>query len=73
MMDWQPIETAPRDGTGILLYYAGIGAIEGEWYAKYGGEWSVVTIDAHGCGCCSGDSDQPVAWMPLPEPPEDSK
>lgn len=67
---WQPIETAPKDGTSILLYYPDSGVIEGMWYERYGGRWSVVSIDQHGCGCCYDDSDRPTAWMAIPEPPE---
>jgi hypothetical protein len=36
MMEWQPIESAPRDGTSILILADGM-AIEA-WYAQ--GEWS---------------------------------
>jgi hypothetical protein len=30
-MDWRPIDTAPRDGTHILLRTADFGAVEGWW------------------------------------------
>lgn len=73
---WRPIETAPKDGTSILLYYPDSGVIEGMWFERYengnGGQWSVVSIDQHGCGCCADDSDQPTHWMPLPAPPKDT-
>ena len=71
MNEWQPIETAPKDGTRILAffaleendeYYAQIVIIRWSYYkrwesADYGGE-----IDYE------FDS-QPTHWMPLPNPP----
>ena len=67
--DWQPIETAPKDGTHILLYVEG-SVIEGYWYS-YWEEWEVVALSSHGCGCCSCGNDDPLYWMPLPEVPDE--
>jgi hypothetical protein len=66
MTQWQPIETAPKDGTPILVYMEE-SIIEAEW--KYEQWWPVV-LPSHGCGCCSHDNDEPTHWMPLPEPPK---
>ena len=77
MSDWKPIDTAPKDGTKILLYEDGI--IEGyfevnEKYIKdhkaWGGEgyWKSLWTPEHGCGCC-GDDNEPTHWMPLPKGP----
>ncbi len=72
-MDWQPIETAPRDGTEILLWApdyshrAGIGAwcdVIGAWSADIGSMEDGVAV-------FEGDCDGPSHWMPLPAPPED--
>lgn len=76
MSKWQPIETAPKDGTHILgLFDEGV--IETWWRvnvrddgSEYGHEWDAITLSSHGCGCCSWENDPPKAWMPLPEPPE---
>lgn len=66
MMEWQPIETAPNDGTRFLVYRPNRVIIEacvpdgygcGDWYFE-GVMWSGVAnaMDA-------------THWMPLPEPP----
>ncbi len=57
-MNWQPIETAPKDGTEILLtdgHYKRTG-----WYAKRIGVWS---MDA------AVSLAMPTHWAPLPAPP----
>ena len=70
-MNWQPIETAPRDGTEILLY---VGTLCHDYgVAWWNGEWWEM-----GSRECAGMKDRfdvefgaPTHWMPLPEPPED--
>lgn len=69
MSDWRPIETAPRDGSLVLLF----SPIQprtiaiGWWHssnvtvAATGGWWG-----AHGVGAYRG----PTHWMPLPDPPK---
>lgn len=55
---WQPIETAPKDGTEILLtdgHWKRTG-----WWAKRIGSWS---IDA------AVSLTMPTLWAPLPDPP----
>ena len=65
---WKPIDTAPKDGTYVLVYNN-----DGYVYdANYdGGKWRFASADQHGCGCCSGDYDRPTHWMPLPDKPEE--
>ncbi len=68
---WQPIETATKDGTRLLLWAAGSAADEievGYWSTSvwtYGGGW----IN------CENRSDtvvlKPTHWMPLPMPPNE--
>lgn len=55
-MTWQPIETAPRDGSEILCYEDGM--VRVCW------NFGTNTWDF-------GDSimDNPTHWMPLPAPP----
>lgn len=61
---WQPIETAPKDGTPVLVYDAnwcgnmGPRVTPAGWapYTDGGGYWPGVT--------------EPTHWQPLPAPPE---
>lgn len=74
MSEWRPIETAPKDGTPVLLYvkeYSSTVTIEGWWQGGLDGNWACVWLDVHGCGCCSGSDPNPTHWMPLPPPPGD--
>ena len=64
-MEWQPIDTAPRDGTNILLFVCG-SVIEG-WWCEQWNDWEVVCLSSHVCG--SIDDGTPTHWMPLPDPP----
>ncbi len=60
-MDWQPIETAPRDGT-YLLGYDGepivIIAYESGW--EYGDNFIAGNVN---------EKPRPTHWIPLPAPP----
>ena len=71
-MEWQPIETAPKDGTVIILYRNRKGVesvVVAEWCAEellY--EWRGYCQD---WGENSWPDDYFEKLMPLPEPPED--
>jgi hypothetical protein len=73
-MEWRTIESAPKDGTHVLLLADGL-AIEGWWqaYKTFFGEeksrWEPATLNCHGCGCCAGGDPKPTHWMPLPVKP----
>jgi hypothetical protein len=77
MSDWQPIETAPKDGTYILLFVR----------TSWGGPeihkacWEDNTYDVKcEAWCIANSTDRdyntsdevecPTHWMPLPAPPE---
>ena len=67
-MEWQPIETAPKDGTRILLAWGGATVV---------GFYLDNTSDSHPWGWkgWTVPSMEPTPrglithWMPLPEPP----
>ena len=59
-IEWQPIETAPKDGTRVLLVID-----HGEWGDKvWTGLWADGWIISYG-----KTSNKPTHWMPLPVPP----
>ena len=60
---WQPIETAPKDGGYIILAWPSESMIA-KWLdnATWQG-WSVPSLILKPAG-------NPTHWMPLPEPPE---
>jgi hypothetical protein len=61
-MEWQPIETAPKDGTDILVFCKIRRVLRGFWDEARGGQWSewpgrqAIEFPTH--------------WQPLPEPPK---
>ena len=70
-MTWQPIDTAPKDSTRILVVYRRCvftddtrnKRVVREAYC-FGGPWRLVT------GYELEGGEQPTHWMPLPEPPK---
>ncbi len=74
-MNWQPITTAPKDGTAVLAF----------WRNKHGGPdgWGVVQYSEgvdpwdgspgwHEQGNRENAYGEPDYWMPLPSPPQAS-
>ena len=80
-MEWRPIESAPKDGTHLLLY----GRIEWEDYGDEGDPpeivvgyydvdewdfkegWVLVNANPYTDFC------HPTHWMPRPAPPEQNE
>lgn len=67
VIDWRPIETAPKDGTRIRILVDGIvdHPLEARWCPDGGGGWPWLV---------SGSDDRwnvklVTHWMPLPEAP----
>jgi hypothetical protein len=67
MTEWQLIETAPMDGTQVLLYCPDNipfdAFIVGGWYDVEDCKW----IEA---ACGSYPDAEPTHWMPLPRRPQ---
>ena len=64
-MTWREIDTAPKDGTHVLLYFPdGEGAHEGWWAWTRPDRWWVANT------CYECEFGEPTRWMPLPEPPK---
>ena len=73
-MSWQPIETAPKDGTLVILYGGYFGVSLGSWreddyLAERGEMWLDNSYDEYSTGFASWPL-EPSHWMPLPPPPE---
>jgi hypothetical protein len=77
---WQPIETAPRDGTWLLLAGGECDydessdnkgrIVSAQWTTKRNsstakGHWQFAWYD----GGYYGEYENPTHWMPLPAPP----
>src|SRR3990167_1984817 len=80
MTDWQPIETAPKDGKPILSYCAS-GYDEQPysviwWHAEIHEWWETVATDtkklrSEAAGYWAGGENYPTHWLPLPPPPKE--
>ncbi|MCV2448908.1 hypothetical protein [Paracoccus sp. DMF] len=77
MSDWQPISTAPRDGTKVDLWGINHLHYDKKSYRKCDVAWGRVTDWMgrerddwqHGMG----EDFEPTHWLPLPQPPEDAQ
>jgi hypothetical protein len=54
--DWQPIETAPKSGGRVLLFFPASGPL-----------MALIQVEAYPVSFPR----QPTHWMPLPNPPKD--
>lgn len=73
---WQPIETAPKDGTTVLVWFKPHGCMSVRWTDRDEGptskhaHWHVDDYK-HGPHPVRGYKDEDTThWMPLPEAPE---
>ena len=66
MAKWRMIDTAPKDGTEILLWYDDyLGeplVVSGHWHCEEGREFEATWEHSYGYG-------DAYMWMPLPDPP----
>jgi len=69
---WQPIETAPKDGTSVLLYGIWSGEVHGHdneysiLQASFSFKYWLVEGGEYYCAYVLN----PTHWMPLPAPPK---
>jgi hypothetical protein len=74
---WRPIETAPKDGTQVLLFYKGAGEVVAKRVSSgiFVPEYPINGIYADVWLCPRGvlTPSQPLMWMPLPPPPDAAK
>ena len=77
-MKWQPIKTAPKDGTVLVLKERLGGIVTGLWFTEPGcrdARWYLASEDGRAL-CCHHEYDtemfllDPTHWIPLPEPPK---
>jgi len=68
MSEWQPIETAPRDGRDIQVYCKDTGEQFVAFWFSPRDCWCYAKWRDGGIVVC-----KPTHWMPLPEPPEDDQ
>ena len=82
-MIWQPIETAPKDGTSVLLWASWLddpviarysyqsGYAESCWEGTFDG---AAALESQGdTWTDEHEVINPTHWMPLPDPPKESE
>lgn len=87
MSEWQSIETAPRDGRKLLLFYINRNGLPRTVVGGWVTDEEAAETDADGVGLEAGwyeridnwgdyyqvaiHEGEPTHWMPLPPPPQD--
>jgi hypothetical protein len=69
--DWQPIKTAPRDGTDILVCMTH-NLPDGEWETIQWVDWARDTIEWPIFRDRIDIPFPPTHWMPLPDAPQET-
>lgn len=71
--EWQPIETAPKDGGKFLGFVVDMSSGEGDTRIFH---WDIIASPMFGTFVFNGcfmlnEHETPTHWMPLPTPPND--
>jgi hypothetical protein len=76
MSEWQPIETAPKDGTEIIVFHPEGGVCAAfcpgddfDWHCMDGSNTIVGSRSGRSIPSMTSFIHPPTHWMPLPEPP----
>ena len=69
MTDWKPIESAPRDGTPVLVWLKKTSLGSHVHAAMLRPKGKPSTIGHH----FQFDVGEPTHWMPIPDPPEEER
>jgi len=69
-MEWQPIETAPKDFTDILIYDERHGIVYAAFWLKDDDRWVSNACAESYFGCYAESVNY---WMPLPTAPTQSQ
>lgn len=83
MSEWQPIETAPKDGTAIDVWAGGKRCPDVYWSHSVNADTGEPISSPYDCWAYKGQYvgiggvypkglgiHEPTHWMPLPEPPK---
>jgi len=70
-MEWQPIETAPKDGSNILVYTPSgvVSVVWKSWTSSYA-DWDPVGVDASYDDSCVVLDSEPTHWRRAPLSPQ---
>lgn len=69
---WQPIETAPKDGTPILVWDESMGYYNAHSHGQDDRRYAIGywrTKSGKGWGNRNTSRPEPTHWQPLPDPP----
>jgi len=71
VMEWQPISTAPKDGTEIIIGSSLEGSMSGFWMGDLKrNHWGEIGWFAMDDDVLCDRPRNPTNWMPLPEHPK---
>lgn len=66
-MDWRPIQTAPLDGTGVILHLPETGVVYGSYDHIGTADWWVIRSGDKGWWSpYMKNEESPLCWMPMP-------
>lgn len=67
--EWRPIETAPKNGTRVLLAFPHVHRPIEAWFDPCTERWYGIGVELSEKGSFPGIGSFPTHWMPLPQVP----